>query len=231
MKLFVFISSRHRALLLLGLAIGCAPTSRADWQASGQGLFFYTDDVGVFSATRRLTRDGDPTQPALDSMLTGQGSDFVFEPQLDVGNSFENALGKTTLDMQGGGFIYGDNSRYNHGTLRVQAKQAFTPETSLLLRYYYSPDLFLGDNEERHTGQGLTVGEQVTSHIGSARLSHELVEGLEIKFLARYGIRRYNPAFSERNTDFWTVGPHLEWRFLPKAMSLDHQVFFRVLPP
>jgi hypothetical protein len=205
------------ARLLFGLLVSGSSSAWADWQATGQGLFFYTDDVGIFSATRRLTRDGDPTQPALDSRLTGQGSDFVFEPQLEVGNSFDNALGKTTLGLQGGGFVYGENSRYNHGTLRLQAKQAITPETSLLLRYYYSPDLFLGDNEERRTGQGSMVGEQVTSHIGSARLSHELAEGLEVRLLARYGIRRYNQAFSERDTDFWTVGPHMDWRFLPKA--------------
>ena len=49
---------------------------------------FYTDDVGVFSATRRLTLDGDPTQPALDDRSTGQGSDAVFESMLDVARSF-----------------------------------------------------------------------------------------------------------------------------------------------
>lgn len=61
----------------------------ADWSAQTQGTMFYTDDVGIFSATRRLTRDGDPTQPALDSRLTGQGSDFVFDPQAEVTKSFD----------------------------------------------------------------------------------------------------------------------------------------------
>ena len=27
----------------------------------------------------------------------------------------------------------------------------------------------------------------------------------------RYGIRRYNEAFQQRNTNFWTVGTHFEW--------------------
>ena len=49
-----------------------------------QGILFYTDDVGVFSATRRLSRDGDPTQPAIDTRLTDKGSDVVFEPDAVV---------------------------------------------------------------------------------------------------------------------------------------------------
>jgi hypothetical protein len=51
-----------RALLLLGLAASGISTTWADWSAITQGTGFYTDDVGIFSATRRLTRDGDPTQ-------------------------------------------------------------------------------------------------------------------------------------------------------------------------
>jgi len=40
---------------------------------------------------------------------------------------------------------------------------------------------------------------------------------LKAKLLGRYGQRRYNQAFSERNTDFWTIGPHLEWQLWPVA--------------
>jgi hypothetical protein len=32
----------------------------------------------------------------------------------------------------------------------------------------------------------------------------------------RYGLRRYNEAFSERNTNFWTIGPHVDWRVAQK---------------
>jgi hypothetical protein len=198
----------RRSLLLLGLCTVILPPAFAEELLTTSGTMFYTDDVGVFSATRRLSRDGDPTQPALDESLTGQGADAVFEPMLNIGKSFDN----TTLELQGSGFIYANHTQYNHGTLRLQGKHFFTPETALLLRYYYSPNLFLGDNEERHTGTVQTVGERVTSHIWSARLSHELTKGLEARLLTRYGIRRYNQAFNERNTDFWTVGPHLEWQ-------------------
>ena len=75
--------------LLIYLGINTMSSAWADWSAQTQGTMFYTDDVGIFSATRRLTRDGDPTQPALDSRLTGQGSDFVFDPQAEVTKSFD----------------------------------------------------------------------------------------------------------------------------------------------
>jgi predicted porin len=36
-----------------------------------------------------------------------------------------------------------------------------------------------------------------------------------MSLLGRYGLRRYNQEFSERNLDFWTIGPHLEWTIVP----------------
>ena len=29
------------------------------WSLEGRGILYYTDDVGLFSATRRLSRDGE----------------------------------------------------------------------------------------------------------------------------------------------------------------------------
>jgi hypothetical protein len=46
-----------------------------------------------------------------------------------------------------------------------------------------------------------------------------LTPNLEARVLTRYGLRRYNQAFEERNTDFWTVGPHLEWRMTPRIKA------------
>lgn len=206
-----------RILFLMGVTAGNVSTAWAEFAATTQGTMFYTDDVGIFSATRRLTRDGDPTQPALDSKLTGQGSDFVFDPRAEITKAFDNRYGSTIMSLEGSGFIYVANSRYDHGTLRAQVRHAFTSETSLLFRYYYSPDLFLGENEERQTGTFQLVNESLTSHIWSARISQKLLPGLEANLLGRYGMRRYNAAFSERNTDFWTVGPHLEWKILPRV--------------
>ena len=197
------------------LAAAVPTTAFAEWSVTTRGTLFYTDDVGIFSATRRLTRDADPTQPALDSRLTGQGSDGVFEPMLKVSNSLASRYGTTTLDLRGDGFVFFDHTQYSNGTLLFQGQQAFTPETKVLLRYYYNPDLFLGDNEERRSGSFLIAPERVSSQIGSLRIDQEVTEGLELRLLGRYGTRRYNQPYQQRDTNFWTIGPHLEWKLLP----------------
>jgi len=187
------------------------------WSLEGRGILFYTDDVGLFSATRRLSRDGDPTQPAIDSKLTDKGSDVVFEPMVDITRSLTNNLGGLDLNVQGQGFIFTDNSQFNHGTLRIQATQALSDSTRVQARFYYAPDQFLGDNEERRSGQQQLSSEKLTSYIWSTRLIRDVTPDLSVKLLGRYGMRRYNEAFSERNTDFWTIGPHVDWRVASKV--------------
>jgi len=187
------------------------------WSLEGRGILFYTDDVGLFSATRRLSRDGDPTQPAIDSKLTDQGSDMVFEPLLSVTRSLTNSLGRLDLNVQGQGFIYTENPQFNHGTLRLQATQDLSPATRVQARFSYAPDQFLGDNEERQSGQQQLAAEELTSYIWSTRLIHDVTPDLSVKLLGRYGMRRYNDAFSERNINFWTIGPHVDWRVAPKV--------------
>lgn len=201
----------------IGMLLLFIPAALAEVTLEGRAILFYTDDVGIFSATRRLSRDGDPTQPALDNRLTNQGSDVIFEPQVEIANSFTTQYGTTSLGAQGQGFLYSDHSRYTHGTLRLQALHEFSPETRVRLRYYYAPNLFLGDNEERRSDMERIASETVTSHIWSARVERELMPGLEVRLLGRYGIRRYNEDFSERNTDFWTVGPHVDWHVLSRV--------------
>jgi hypothetical protein len=186
------------------------------WSLEGQGILFYTDDVGLFSATRRLSRDGDPTQPAIDSKLTDQGSDVVFEPLLSVTRSLTNSLGRLNLNVQGQGFVFTENPEFNHGTLRLQATQDLSSATRIQARFSYAPDQFLGDNEERQSGQQQLSAEELTSYIWSTRLIHDVTPDVSVKLLGRYGMRRYNDAFSERNTDFWTIGPHVDWRVAPK---------------
>jgi hypothetical protein len=182
------------------------------WSFEGRGTLFYTDDVGLFSATRRLSRDGDPTQPAIDSKLTDQGSDMVFEPLLGVTRSSTNSLGRLDLNVQGQGFVFTENPAFNHGTLRVQATQDLSSATRVQARFYYAPNQFLGDNDERQSGQEQLTAEQVTSYIWSTRLIHDVTQDLSVRLLGRYGLRRYDEAFSERNANFWTIGPHVEWR-------------------
>ena len=201
----------RRPLVALMLVWLTTPAAVAETTIEGRALLFYTDDVGIFSATRRLTRDEDPTQPAIDTRLTDKGSDVVFEPDAILRTSFDNRMGTTSLSVRGQGFIYADNPRFNHGTLNVQALQAFSAETRLRFRYYYAPNLFLGENEDRRPGEEGLVDESVTSHIWSARLEQRLTSNLEVRLLTRYGIRSYNDAFAQRDTNFWTIGPHLEW--------------------
>ena len=186
----------------------------AEVEMKGRGVFFYTDDVGIFSASRRLSRDGDPTQPAIDSTITNQGSDVIFEPDLTLSTSLDNRYGKTTLSAKGQGFLYTDHTRYTHGTLRLEALQAFTPATRLRTQFYYAPDMFLGNNDNRQPGAVGLTREVLSSYIWAARIERMLTPDVEIRMLTRYGLRRYNADFEQRNTDFWTVGPHLEWRVM-----------------
>jgi len=76
---------RFGCLLVMAIVASTAPCL-AEWTVSAQGTLFYIDDVGLFSATRRLNLHGDPTQPAIDTTLTGKGSDMVFEPDVNVTN-------------------------------------------------------------------------------------------------------------------------------------------------
>ncbi len=76
----------------------------------------------------------------------------------------------------------------------------------------------MGYNEERQSGTAQIASEVLTSHVWSARVEQELSPGLEVRLLARYGFRRYyNENFPERNTDFWTIGPHVEWKIVPRV--------------
>lgn len=200
-------------VVLASLCVEPRPVSAKDgWSFEGRGILFYTDDVGLFSATRRLSQDGDPTQPAIDSKLTNKGSDMVFEPMLIVTRSLTNGLGRLDLSVQGEGFIFTEHPEFNHSTMRLIAIQDLSPKTRVHARYYYAPNQFLGDNEERQSGRNQLTTENLTSHIWATRLIHDVTPDLSLLLLGRYGVRRYNEAFSERNTDFWTVGVHTDWR-------------------
>jgi hypothetical protein len=110
----------------------------------------------------------------------------------------------------------------------LQAQQHFTPKTSVLFRYYFAPDLFLGENVVRVPGfhgtladedapgepgeEGALAAERVTSQIGSLRLHQELTPGVQLRLLGRLGSRRYNEPFEQRDLNFWTLGPHFEWQ-------------------
>lgn len=136
----------------------------ANWSATAETKFLYTDNVFELSSARRLSPSEDPSQPAIASV--SKPSDIVWEPSLDVRHtSNPMSLGQTEVSVKAHGFIFTDNPIFNHGNYRIQLKQALDPDTSLLFRYRYVPNLFLGPNSERRTGQRLAEEERVTSHV------------------------------------------------------------------
>jgi hypothetical protein len=207
-------------------------------EATARGALYYTDDVAIFSATRRLSLNADPTQPALDDRLMGQGADGVFETALKLSRQFVSDYGTTRLDATGDGFIFMTKTQFTHGTLRLQARHEFTEETALNFTYYFSPDLYLGENLVRQPAPaldlaesmtGLTASEVLTSNILSLRLDQALTRDIELQLLGRYGLRDYDPAFAERDLYLWTLGPHVEWTVMPELKWLVGYHFERGL--
>ncbi len=184
----------------------------ADWSVAASGNLFYTDDVALFSATRRSGLDSDPSQPVLDSTRTGLGSDMVFEPGLLISNAVTTGLGRTAFSIKPQGFIFAVNPEWSQASVAVEALHAFNPSTALRLRYFAAPDQLLGRSEVSHTEPDLLARERVTSHVGYIRLEQRLSENWEIRLQGRVGKRLYNESFARRNTTFWTIGPHVYWR-------------------
>lgn len=205
------------AVVLAGVLLQSTLVS-AQWSGELQGNIFYTDDVGLFSASRRLSLQNDPTQPVVDR--TGQGSDMVYEPSVDVRRAFESHWGRTELSAQAQGFIFAENPVFNHGSYRLRLAQDVAPDTAIRLYFFYGPNMFVGKNDERRSGMALLVDERVTTYFWSAHLERRLDSNVIVRLLARYGQRQYNEAFSERDTSFWTLGPHIEWIVTPRIQLL-----------
>ncbi len=204
------LTIRSLAFLLCNALLFAPCEVMADWSAIAETKVFYTDNVFEHSSTKRLTVSEDPSQPVTTSAT--KPSDVGWEPSLDVRHvSTPTNLGSTEISFKAHGFIFTENPIFNHGNYRVQVKQTLDPETSLLLRYRYVPNLFLGPNNERRTGQRLEEEERVTSHIWRMQLERHLTEVFTATLVGRYGLRQFNAAFAERDTTFWTSGPQLEW--------------------
>lgn len=201
------MSSRRALLFFCAAFFASADQAGAQWSLDTEANLFYTDDVSLFSASRRLALMEDPTQPAVD--VTGQGSDMVVEPQAELKRAFSSAFGRTELSVKAQGFVFATNPLYNHGTFRFEIEQDLTRSLMLRVNYYYAPDLFLARNTQRSTG--IKADERVSTHIYSAHLEGRPTEDLTLRLLTRYGSRDYNAAFSNRDTTLWTVGPHVEW--------------------
>ena len=188
--------------------------SAAEWSVQGESHIFYTDDAALFSSSRRLARNQDPTQPVVDRALGEQGEDIVYELVAQIKKSFGSPGSQTEITVRSQGFVFADNDRFNHGTVGVQVLQELSSATKVGFRYFVGPDLLLGKNEVRTPEEGAEEefkDEEVTTHFWSAGLMQRVHDEVLIILYGRYGLRRYNAAFDQRDTDFWTIGTHLEW--------------------
>ena len=210
-------------LSLLMCLLFLAPPSFAEWKVSGESTVYYTDDAALFSATRRLSRSQDPTQPVIDSKLANQGDDVVFEPVAHIAKSFSLMGRPTQVGIRGQGFVFTNNTQFNHGSLAVEAIHNLTPSTSLLLRYFFGPDLFVGKNvvrplEESGEDPPRLKNEELTTNYWAAGIAQQIpgVDDARLILYGRYGLREYDKPFRERDTRFWTIGTHVEWPLTKK---------------
>lgn len=211
-------------LLSLFLCLLSLPsTSLAEWEVGGESTFYYTDDAALFSATRRLTRLQDPTQPVIDSKLANQGDDVVLEPVATLAKSFLLMGRHTQVRIRGQGFVFTNNTQFNHGSLGVEATHHLTPSTSLLLRYFFGPDLFVGKNEVRPLEESggnppQLKNEELTTNYWAAGIAQQIpgVDDARLILYGRYGLREYDKPFTQRDTRFWTIGTHVEWPLTQK---------------
>lgn len=185
-------------------------TSHAAWHASSGLNNYYTDNVGLFSVSKRLSLEEDPTQPVIDE--PEQGSDFVYEPHGELAYSDHNALGEFKLGLDAASYVFQDWSKYTHSFYELQLSQQVAEHTEIKFFYEYIPDLYLGSKRAFHqSNEEFEAEEVVDSHIFSLHLDHKLTDDIIVRSLSRFGMRNYNPAFEYRYHHFFTAGLHLEW--------------------
>jgi hypothetical protein len=213
-------STRLSCFLGFLILFGFTHSARAEWSAVAESKVSYTDNVINFSASRRLKFSEDPSQP---TGIPAKLSDVIWDPSLEVIRSSSSKFGPNELSVKAQGVIFTNNPIFNYGDYRLQFKQEFSPDTSLLLRYRNVPNQFLGPNFERHTGNGLIQEERVSSQTWRTELEHRVSESWTLTFIGRYGLRLYNDAFAERDTKLWTVGPQVRYVVNPRmAISLGY---------
>lgn len=187
-----------------------SPFAHAQWTFKADNAGYYTDDVALFSATRRLSLKEDPTQPNIDK--TGQGSDFIYEPSIEGEWKSENAFGEMSFEFDAGGYVFTDKTDFTHSLFDFEAAQSFETGTKLSVHYNFVPDLFLGRNTFlQPSGEESQHDETLTSYYWSFHIDQNITNEVIVRLLSRYGLRNYNQPFVHRDTQFWTIGPHLEW--------------------
>jgi hypothetical protein len=200
------LSPLLRLVVFIVLTISVPAVASAEWSAIAEQKTSYTTDALQFSSARRLRFTEDPSQPT--GIPLGNPQDVIWEPSLEVLRSSSNHWGGNELSVKARGYIFTSNPIFNHGDYRIQDRQWLDEDTSILLRYRYVPNLFLGPNFERRTGTRSIQEERLTSHHWRAEFERRVGKDTTITLVGRYGLRLYNEAFAERDTNFYTVGPH-----------------------
>jgi hypothetical protein len=115
----------------------------------------------------------------------------IWEPALEVMHSTPTAQGKNELSVKAQGAIYTNNPIFNHADYRIQDRFSLDQATSVMVRYRYVPNLFLGPNFERRTGTRSIQEERVSSHHWRAEIERRLTDTVTGTLITRYGLRRY----------------------------------------
>ncbi|MEW6248129.1 MAG: hypothetical protein AB1555_15655 [Nitrospirota bacterium] len=203
--------------LLIGLtallAVPALVQAEGAWSSVVGAKVSYTTDVFQFSAARRLALAEDPSQPTVVPL--DKPEDVIWEPSVEVTRAFSTWLGRNEVSVKGHGFLYTDKAIFNHGDYRIQTRQWLGSDTSILFRYRYLPNLFLGPNFERRTGQRLMREERVTTHRWRFEVDREVADSWRLSAIGRYGIRLYNEPFAERDTQFFAIGPQVAYTPVP----------------
>ena len=198
-------------MMVVALLLTTTAPVNAEWSVTGGGTLFYTDNANLFSATRRSSLDGDPSQPVLDTSSFGHTKDMVFEPTMRVMKFIPSSWGQTAFTAKVRGFVYSVNPEFSQAGIYLEGVHAFNADTALRLRFFSSPDQLLGQAEVEHGDHHGLQDARVTSNIGSIRFDKRLSEHFEVQLYGRAGIRRFNQPFTDRDTLFWTIGPHFVW--------------------
>lgn len=204
--------------------------AKAEWSAGGDFSTYYTDNAALFSITRRLSLEQDPTQPVVDE--PEHGNDFVYEPHGYLKWQSENKLGEFELAFDAGGYVFQDHSDFSHSFFQLEVSQQLRHDTELEFFYDFIPGQYLGKKEfpgETHHSSELIASakEALDSHVLSIHVEHDVSNTLLIRGLVRYGKRFYDRPFTYRDVDFFTVGSHLEWMITPEIELLVGYQFER----
>lgn len=193
--------------IVAGWTFAFPPPLLAEWSATAEQRTSFTTDAFQFSTARRLRFNEDPSQPTV--VPIDKPEDVIWEPSIKVQRLSINGWGKNEFIVKAHGYLFTNNPAFNHGEYRLQDRQWLSDKTAVLLRYRYVPNLFLGPNFERRTGTRSIQEERITSHAWRVEFERRLTNTTAMALVSRYGLRRFNDIFAERDTHFYAVGSHI----------------------